>query len=350
MNVLKQSHYNILKELTKKELTQTEMSEILKLSKARISQCLNLLKGLDLVSHCETETTAVRKIKYKLKEKQIFSIVVYMTVWEKSIAIYDCTDTSAALLSKAFAVKNSEQELIDELQQCVYELAKQTNISLDQIQSILINTQGRIEQHTGFVDSCNVFDMKRVDLGAKVTERLAIPCKVINCAYAELSVLAQYERIDNAVVIMAGLGCVGCGIVMHGDVLLGANGFYPECSHMPYVYGIEPSLGNVTEHSLDALIFILKNLIPLYNTKNLYLIGEVFAENPELIINIREWMMVSDSHLFSSLNVFMRSVPKAMVRKQIAQIAADFSIEKFVISLPPVSLEQLLKVKKTSPN
>lgn len=114
---------------------------------------------------------------------------------------------------------------------------------------------------------------------------------------------SQYLGADSALALLCGDGSVAMGFFINGKIAFGTNQTFPECSHLPYPYGFERSLGSYTKHTANALCYAIEVLAPIYKHKRVILTGSCFADHPEVIVKAQQTLRRSSNSVLNKIQL-----------------------------------------------
>jgi len=283
----------ILRILHREPCSQAELCEKLKLSKSHIHKLISNLIEPGLIEKTEdfqTENTLGRprqtlKISQNLQYCTV--LVVHTDIeFKASIFVYGHEKALGSVdlpfVDYALDFANTLDAAIDTLTQNYF-----LNRSL--ILSIVIATHATVEQgEHGIMYRNNMLRDKNIGFADLVAEVTKIRTFVYNYAYGNLLSLKHNPHVDTsyALVIHNGHGSVALGLFLNNEITLGKNNSFPECSHLPFPYGFEQSLGEYTPHTEEALYFAISVLAPIYNMNEVIISGDCLLQHQDVIDNV----------------------------------------------------------------
>lgn len=193
--------------------------------------------------------------------------------------------------------------------------------TVNSYKGIGVSATGAINTKTGIVDGSagHIKNWEQSKIKEELEEIFGLPTYVLNDANA--AALGELWRgaaqgKKQVVVITIGTG-VGGGIIVNGEILLGANGFAGEIGHMPILYhGKKCSCGNSGclegYGSTTALVRMVKDAVEkgiILNEKNEEINGkwifkEVSKQNQDVKIILEEWIEYISSGIVGLVHIF----------------------------------------------
>ncbi|HDS1150906.1 TPA: ROK family transcriptional regulator [Pluralibacter gergoviae] len=341
LSSLNSTSQKILKLLCIAPQTQVQLAEKLNLSRSRVNQCIRLIRERGLIC-----ATCSNNQPLKLKAQKFYVLVIRLTLWESALYLYDCADIKNSVAIQQVERRQASAEQISAIECAISKLLQRQQLDIASVGALLMSTQGAVEQERGIILRSKLFPMTDFAAGEGLKKATGLPARIINVSYAEMLGLLRYTRERNLLAIMAGSGCVGVSIVIDGEIILGAGGLSPECVHLPYNGNLEGSLGEYTEHSVDALMFIIRSLAPLYNLKKIYLSGLTFEEHPELFKDVRSWLLGHDIAELRDVDIDFFPESGSVFRMNEVYLAAELAISHYTFSLPPADLGAFIRRAK----
>lgn len=297
----------ILKELHRNPCSQSELCEKLQLSKSHIHGLISNLITPGLIEKQESQYNQEQgRPKQLLKissSMEYCSIVVIHSNWEFKayLFVYGYTEEVGSIALKH--VKTAK-EFSENLNKAVNTLCTQYNIKKNKVLSILVATQGTIEQGcTGIMYRNNNLEDINIDFAMLITQVTNIKTYVYNFAYGHLLALQNSKHVntDSAMALLCGEGSVALGIFLDKKILLGRNNSFPECSHLPYSHGFEKSLGKYGKYTEDALLFAIESIAPVYNLTNIIVAGSTFDEHLDTVYKVSQTLKSAPDPLLHNL-------------------------------------------------
>ncbi len=283
----------ILRILHREPCSQAELCEKLKLSKSHIHKLVNNLiePGLiEKVEEIQTENNLGRprqtlKISQNLQYCTV--LVVHTDIeFRASIFVYG---HEKPLGSVDLPFVDYAQDFARTLDIAIDTLTQNYFLNRSLILSIVIATHATVEQgEHGIMYRNNMLMDKNIGFADLVEKVTKIRTFVYNYAYGNLLSLKHSPEVDTscALVIHNGHGSVALGIFLNNEITLGKNNSFPECSHLPFSFGFEQSLGEYTEHTEEALYFAISVLAPIYNMSDVIISGDCLLQHQDTIANV----------------------------------------------------------------
>ncbi|MGX9522534.1 ROK family protein [Vibrio mediterranei] len=322
--MINSTHQQLLMALSDRPMSQSALADTLGVSRSRINQCYKTLERLGLV-----ETLASNKKignMVVIKSDLIFVAIINLTCWDTSINIYDIANLHQPAMTLSYQFDDTLNSLLDRTFERIQAAFQSTGLTFTVLKAIHIITQGTMSQELGVVYRSNAFNMTNVDLKSAFEQRFGAPVTVSNISYCEMLALVKHAQTPSFVLIAAGRGCVGMGVAINGQVLLGDSGHFLECRQLPYDGDLEHDLGYAGKNNLQALIFLLRSLVPMFNTKKVYLTGETFEHHFELYSLAR--MEIEQKYAYVLPDIELDAFPDAELRikEKAAEQAANVAI------------------------
>jgi glucokinase len=125
----------------------------------------------------------------------------------------------------------SPEEAISEL---VRNVCRECDVALERVDSILVGIPGVIDRLTGLVASCpNLPELDGVILGPRMSDSLGLVVRVendVNVTTVGEVVSGRGRGISDVACVLVGSG-IGCGLVLGGELYVGADGTAGEFGH-----------------------------------------------------------------------------------------------------------------------
>lgn len=185
-----------------------------------------------------------------------------------------------------FISAQSTAAVLHQLEQVIVQLTAAAQVSRQQLRHVGIALQGGIEQFSGVVRRCPLFQETQIAFKTQLGEQIGIDVAVMNIAWCS-SVMIQraLPQLNSWLALLPGLGSLGYGLFLNGSVVLGDNGYYPEIVHLPFAGGMENAFQPQQEqNALEALCFAICCTAPVHNLRHVVLAGEFFDSAPDTLI------------------------------------------------------------------
>ncbi len=225
---------------------------------------------------------------------------------------------------------DSVADLAQRVRESLLSWCEERHCSLSDFLVLLAAEQVVVEQ--GFdsvVVKDKVLDDVNCELSAVFRSELGFPCYVCNLAWGHLR--AILEKVDppprDGIFFMCGEGSVGFGLVMHGQIVLGSHGTFPECAHLSYEHGFERSLGNYGPHTADALYFAISELSPVFMISSITVSGICFEGHTEVIDEVRARFASHPNPFLSGLEINYVPMTAAERLTELARLSFDLAVE-----------------------
>ena len=286
-------------------LSQTALAQRLNLSKSHVSFLVkNLLdqgylEREDSLSAEEEGGGTRRRQRLKVLSHGLYTAVLIHTLWEFSLSLYPLGSSFPSVTLNLERSRYAEV-MADRIAAGLEEALSTLSLDKSALGLLLLATQASLELgYAGTVFRDNVLSDVNFPLAEYLRERLHLPVYVCNYAYAH--VLCMYHspnvRVSDALYFSCGEGSVALGIFIDGKIVMGPRNTFPECSHLPFPYGLEASMGNYGPHTARALTFAVGALAPVFKLRRVLLSGSCFEEHPEVIVSAQRALKESDNSL-----------------------------------------------------
>lgn len=216
------------------QLSCAELSVLLNKSVPLITKILDELIAEGKVSEkgYAPSTGGRRPTMYSLQSGFLYIVSVAMDQFITRISILDVHNKAVAKMEKFELPLAKNPEALTELAKMIAQVVEQSGISKNQIAGIGIGMPGFVDGRKGVNYS---FLPSSTSITQYVSDVLQLPAFIDNdsslIALAELR-FGKAKNKANAMVINIGWG-VGLGIISHGEIFRGHNGFAGEFSHIP---------------------------------------------------------------------------------------------------------------------
>ncbi|WP_295350944.1 hypothetical protein [uncultured Succinivibrio sp.] len=347
---------NILKILHRQPSSQVVLCKILNLSKAQIHKLTNNLLEAKLIDKHE-DTDYKNNLGRPRQILKISDNMQYCTV----LIIHTRSDFSAhvyvfghkrELAAVTLPHVESAKEFAKTIDVAVDTLTKNCFISRALIKSIVIATHATVEQgEKGVMYRNNNLTDENILLGQIVYKQTKIRTFIYNFAYGTLLKLKNSSEIDteNALVINNGEGSVALGIFLNGEIQLGKNCSFPECSHLPYPHGFEKSLGNYGEYTEDALYFAISVMAPIYNLSNVIITGNCFKEHLDTLESIKERLKAQSDPRLHNIELTYRKISLKDCIDEMVYLSFDTLVDVLNPQMTKQNLQTIVsKIKYTN--
>lgn len=200
----------------------------------------------------------------KVLSHGLYTAVLIHTLWEFSLSLYPLGSSFPSVTLNLERSRYAEV-MADRIAAGLEEALSTLSLDKSALGLLLLATQASLEQgYAGTVFRDNVLSDVNFPLAEYLRERLHLPVYVCNYAYAH--VLCMYHspnvRVSDALYFSCGERSVALGIFIDGKIVMGPRNTFPECSHLPFPYGFEASLGSYGPHTARALTFAVGALAP----------------------------------------------------------------------------------------
>lgn len=283
---------SILRSLHRQPCSQAQLGRTLKFSKSYIHKLVQNLLIAGLIEKSEggayeQEQGRPRQDLRICRNIGCYAVLVIHTSWMFRVHLYRWG------ASEATAIRNLPQQdncadFAEALAGAVEGFVRECLKPGEKILAVVIATQATLEQgEHGLMYRNNLLKDEKTRFSDFIAKRVGIRTFAYNYAYGlMLSLLHSGVDISFAMVLSCGEGSVALGFFLNHKVLLGVNNSFPECSHLPFKYGLEKSLGFWGPHTEEALFFAISAIAPIYNLQRVYVAGTCFDEHPEVIRHV----------------------------------------------------------------
>ncbi len=323
---------DVLKQLHRGPLSQTELAQRMGLSKSHISFLVNNLLGQGLIIRLpdflpEKDSQAVRRThKLKLLEDCYDAILAIHHQREFSLNLI--TYANPRVLNKVVLDNPSELDaMLPLLRDGIKSLTRGRRAKT---MLLCFATQATLEQgDTGLVYRDNVLNIASCPLAQILTRETGLKSYVYNYAYGHLLSLLHgpYIDIDNALALSCGEGSVALGLYLDGKIVLGSKNSFPECSHLPYPRGFEQSLGEYGPHTADALAFAVSCLAPIFNFSRVIVTGSCFKDHLDAVVAAQAALKASANPMLGKIRLEYRENEIAGFMNEFACLCFDHLAE-----------------------
>lgn len=321
----------ILQYLVRKPASQKELTQVIELSKSRINYYISNLIDLEIVQvlSLPEQEKQEKLLSFGLNSQHksqkllhIASTCAYCIrvihaedefvldlftlgqsesdfeslLKDDATGIYKRQPLTTVIVEEQNLRSSSAVECVEHTAAAVeYALAEQ-GICLSQVKLLLFATKGTLEQGcNGKIYRNNVLLIQPehpINLAAMLTKACGITTYVCNYAFGHLlgiyNTLTSKQKQASAIALMCGSGSVALGIILEGRLLFGPENTFLECSHFPYLYGFEQSLGNYGPHTADALYYAIRILSPIFGINHIIVAGPTFSNCPKTISEVQQ--------------------------------------------------------------
>jgi len=348
---------DILKTIHREPISQAQLCQKLAISKSQINKLVANLVTPGLISKHKNSEYAQeqgRPRQYLQVSENLpyYSLLMIHTTWMSRIYIYRYgKQNELGYIDTKICF--DANEFINEINYSIDNLCLNTGIPRKEIISFVISTQGTIEQGEDGIMHCNnVLHDENISLAGMVREKTGIRTFIYNFAYAHMLKLLHSSSLDTdyAMAILCGEGSVALGIFFNGQIMLGRNNTLPECSHLPFKYGFEKSLGRYGKHTEDALLFAISSVAPIYNINHVIVAGSCFDEHLDSIYRVTQKLKSSADPLLKQLTIEYRGKDIEDYMEELIFLSFDALVDVLNPQMQKRSLEDYVdsKIKKTS--
>ncbi len=347
---------NILKILHRQPSSQVALCKQLNLSKAQINKLTsNLLEAKLIDKHEDTDYKSnlgrPRQILKISDNMQYCTVLIVHTLSDFSAHVF-VYGHKKELASTPLPHVKSAKEFARTIDIAIDTLTKNCFINRALIKSIVIATHATVEQgETGIMYRNNNLDDVNIMLGQIVYKQTKIRTFIYNFAYGTLLKLKNTPEIDteNALVINNGEGSVALGIFLNGDIQLGKNNSFPECSHLPYPHGFEKSLGVFGEHTEDALFFAISVMAPIYNLSNVIITGNCFKEHLDTLERVKDKLKEQRDPRLHNIELSYRRITLKDCLEEMIYLSFDTLVDVLNPQMTKQNLQTIVsKIKYTN--
>lgn len=340
----------ILKILHRKSCSQAELCEQLGFSKSHMHKLVSNLITPGIIEKADSseyiqEQGRPRQNLIITKNLHYCSVLVIHTSWKYRayLLAYGLTEEIAY---KDLNQTDSASVFIEELNDCIDEFSKVYLAGKSSILSIVIATQATIEQgENGIMYRNNLLKDENITFAKMLKDKIGIRCFVYNYAYGHMLALLHAKELntDNAMVLSCGEGSVALGIFLNNQLLLGRNNSFPECSHLPFKYGFENSLGTYGEHTKEALLFAINAIAPIYNINHVILAGSCFDDHLDIIYKVSLELKEQQDPLLQKLHLEYRGQEIEQHFLELVYLSFDSLVDVLNPQMQKRNLEDLVK-------
>lgn len=340
----------ILKVLHRMPCSQSDLCEKFNLSKSHVHNLVSNLITPGLIQRSEQS-------EYKQdfgRPKQTLSITPALPY--SSVLIIHTSWMSRAYL---YAYGYTEEIAFIDLEKTnnVDDFIKTINTAIDEfkklylqnsngIKSVVVATQATIEQGpSGMMYRNNNLKETNIPLASLLTSGLNIKTYVYNYAYGHmLSLLhAPYLDTDNAMALSCGEGSVALGLFINGKIVLGRNNSFPECSHLPFKYGFEKSLGTYNRYTHDALLYAIESIAPIYNLNHIIVAGSCFDDHLETIYKVGQELKYHKDPIFHNMSIEYRGLDIEKHQLELIYLSFDALVDELNLKIQKRDLADFVK-------
>ncbi len=304
----------ILKMMHRRPVSQQQIAKELELSKSHTSFLVNTLIDKGLIK--KTAEATLKSSEQSVRKSQALSIVTGRCyaflcmhtsfMFTLSLITYGSPEVICSLELKH---QSELVPMLEELKGGMQSLLEKAGIDPSQIQCTLFATAATVEQgDRGILYRDNVLSVRNYPLAQAISRATGIKTYVYNYGYGHILSLLHSPSFtaDNAMVLMCGDGRVGLGLILKKEIILGANGSFPECSHLPYKEDYEQALGKMGPDTADALYYTVAALAPVFNLSYVVVNGNSIDERPEIVTQLQEQLKKSPDPFLSSVKADYR--------------------------------------------
>lgn len=340
----------ILKILHRKPCSQAELCEKLGFSKSHMHKLVSNLITPGIIERSDfseyaQEQGRPRQTLRITKKLHYCSILIIHTSWKFRAYLLGYGSTEE-IAQKDLMQTDSADVFIQEVNDCVDEFSKIYLDSKKSILSIVIATQATIEQgEDGIMYRNNLLKDENIPFAKMLREKIGVRCFVYNYAYGHMLALLHAKDLntDNAMVLSCGEGSVALGIFLNNQMLLGRNNSFPECSHLPFKYGFENSLGKFGEHTKEALLFAINAIAPIYNINHVILAGSCFDNHLNIIYEASLELKSQKDPLLQKLKLEYRGQEIEQHFLELVYLSFDALVDVLNPQMQKRNLEDLVK-------
>ena len=281
-----ESLHKVLKALLRKPLSQSNIATHLttEVDTKTVSSTLQTLIDKELIVKDEKDPL------YKLNTSIPFcSVIILKTTWMFKALLCPLGYTEEIATIDLKATDNIDG-LIEEIKGALKEFKTLYLNGENCIKTVLVAVQANLEQgDDGLLLDSPCLNEKNIPLASLLTNSLGIKTLAYDYAYSHKLSIRNNPTFngENALTLGCSKGGVAIGILTNGQIIDGQNGTPINCSHMPYKYGFEQSLGNHSDHDTDALMYAIQTLAPLFNLHRVIVYGSTFDDHIEAIYKVQ---------------------------------------------------------------
>jgi len=339
----------ILKILHRSPCSQAELCQKLNLSKSHIHKLVNNLLEPGLIDRIEDgnylQSQGRPRQTLKISQNlQYCSVLVIHTRSQFSASIYVYGHQHALCTIELDHVESAD-DFARTLDIAIDTMTKSNFIRRDLILSIVIATHATVEQgEHGMMYRNNNLTDKNVPLADIVYKYTRIRTFIYNFALGNLLSILHNERINKNATLLINCGekSVALGIFLDNKIQLGRNSSFPECSHFPFEYGFEESLGSFNEHTEDALFFAIRILAPIYNITNVIITGSCFLEHQDALVKTGERLKKESDPRLHNINLKFEKDDKEADLKELVFLSFDSLVEVLDPQISRKNLEAIV--------
>ena len=340
----------ILKILHRKPCSQAELCQQLSLSKSHIHSLVSNLITPGLVEKVEQteynqEQGRPRQNLQITHNLHYCSVLIVHHSWEFKayLLAYGVTEEIA---SKELKQVNTVELFIKEIREVIDEFAELYLPEREAIKAITVATQATIEQgSSGMMYRNNLLSDENVPLAKMMFDAIGIRTFIYNYAYGHMLTLLHAPSLntENAMALSCGEGSVALGVFLDKKMLLGRNNSFPECSHLPFKYGFEKSLGIYGPHTQEALMFAICAIAPIYNINHVIVAGSCFDEHLDIIYKVQQELKRQSDPLLHNLVIEYRGLEIEQHLNELIYLSFDALVEVLNPQIQKRSLQDLVK-------
>lgn len=348
---------DILKTVHREAVSQAQLCQKFSISKSQINKFVASLITPGLIckkANSEYIQEQGRPRQYLTISENLpyYSLLMIHTTWMSRIYVYRY---GLKVESGFIDIKKCSKadDFIFEIDVGIDRLCSSSGIPRDEIFAFVISTQGTIEQGENGIMHCNnVLHDENIALAKKVREKTGIRTFIYNFGYAHMLKLLHSSSLDTdyAMAILCGEGSVALGIFFNGQIMLGRNNTLPECSHLPFKYGFEKSLGKFGKHTEEALLFAISSVAPIYNINHVIIAGSCFDEHLDSIYRVSQKLKKSADPLLKQLTLEYRGKDIEEYMEELIFLSFDALVDVLDPQMQKRSLEDYVdsNIKKIS--
>ncbi len=340
----------ILKILHRRPCSQAELCQQLSLSKSHIHSLVSNLITPGLVekvsnSEYNQEQGRPRQNLAITRNLHYCSVLVVHHSCEFRAYLF-AYGRPEEIAVKDLAHVDSVELFIKEIADAIAEFSSLYLPDREAIKAVTVATQATIEQgDDGIMYRNNLLKDENVPLAKLMFKAMGIKTYVYNYAYGHMLTLLHAPSLntDNAMVLSCGEGSVALGVFLDNTMILGRNNSFPECSHLPFKYGFEESLGFFGPHTQEALMFAICAIAPIYNIDHVIVAGSCFDEHLDIIYKVQQELKGKADPLLHNLVLEYRGLEIEQHLNELVYLSFDAIVDVLDPKIEKRSLSDLVK-------
>ncbi|HCP25799.1 N-acetylglucosamine repressor [Pantoea sp. PA1] len=290
--------------------SRAEMTRRLGVTKAYVTKLTSQLLEERVIEERDVKDSAFGRPQQLLAATpgQFFSVNITLRKGQLQAMLNDFNTQVPALAHHRISLPAllTPQRLVAFIATSVAALCLSGNVRQQQVNVISVALQGGIEHFTGVVRYCPLFSETNVALKKRIEDAMCISTQIFNIAFCTTFQLAQRLPYSSWVAFMPGFGSLGYGQCIHGEPVLGENGFYPEIVHLPYEGGIEQAFAVDPDNqpatvlaTARALCFAICCTAPIHNIRHVIVTGELFEDYGDEVLPLAQAILAAnaDTHI-----------------------------------------------------